>query len=125
MSPNDAAPKPVGIFLVVYSDYVVAGDIAETIKELIPEADVIVKSHISEIGAALAITEKIDVAFIEAGPEIMTASGLANEIARRRGRVVLLGDAAETAEASKSWQVLARPFSSDDVRAYLALQTDC
>ena len=110
---------PVGTFLIVLKQVVVAQDIALTLSDLNPAAQVVVASSHSEALAALAAVSSVALAIVNDGPQSFPHSDLCHAITLRGGRVVLVGTEAEDAGEAAGWQVLHRPFTSDAVLALL------
>lgn len=120
MCPKDLHTLRGAYYLIVLHDCVVLQDIAGTIEEFDPSAQVIAVTNPAEAAARLAEVEQIAIAFVEAAPLAFGSTSLALEIASRGGHVVYLGDAAEDAEDTGRWVILRRPFSSDVVANHLA-----
>jgi hypothetical protein len=107
-------------YLVVSDDYLVAQDLAETILWQDASAQIFVRHAASDAMAVLQGIEALEVAFVGAGPDQFVATGLREMIGQRGGRVVLMGDSAETSGETKGWSVLHRPFSQWQVLSHLA-----
>ena len=120
MCRDEVKRPPHGAYLVVLDDYLVAQDLAESIAYHDPAAEVIVRHTVAEAVAAMDSVETIEVAFVGEAPARYAGSQLAQMIRSKSGRVVLLGDEAETAGEAAGWSVLHRPFSLSLVLAYLA-----
>ncbi len=106
-------------YLIVLHDCVVLQDIADTIKDFDPRAQVIAATTPDGALSALIGVERVAVAFIEAAPQAFRETDLAAAIVSRGGQNVFVGDAAEDAGISAHWNVLRRPFSSDAILAHL------
>jgi len=120
MSTTNPNRPPSGAYVIVLRDYLVSQDLAETVAEYAPGAEVILHHTPAAAAAAVTSLEKIEVAFVEQEPEAFAASGLARLIDARGGRVVLMGSAAEAAGAKNGWPVLHRPFALQQVLLHLA-----
>ena len=104
------------VYVIVVRDFLVHTDLVDTVREFDPLAIVLSASDCGDATALIAAQSRIAVAFIEAGPAEIVAARLDRMVADRRGRLVLLGDAAEDAweegAAPHLWPTLLRPFSS-------------
>ena len=107
-------------YLIVLRHVVVAQDIAMTIADRDPGARVVTVASPAEALPALGDVGRLAVAFVAEAPREHRESDLARAIATRGGRVVLIGEAAETEGAELGFPVLARPFSTEDILAHLA-----
>ncbi|MFN3938681.1 MAG: hypothetical protein ACK4KW_14025 [Gemmobacter sp.] len=97
---------------------IVAEDVAATLREALPDADILVA--LSEAEAAAAVSDlpdgaRVALAFLEMGPEPLNSGPLGEALRRRSAQIVLLGPDAED-QPSPIWPVLRRPFSDFDVR---------
>ncbi len=119
---NDAAAAGRGrpAYLIVLRHVVVAQDIAMTIADRDPGAPVVTVASPAEAIPALDGVGRLAVAFISEAPRVLQDSDLAQAVAARGGRVVLIGEAAEAEGAALGFPVLARPFSTEDILAHLA-----
>ncbi len=108
-----------GTYLIVSDDYLVAQDLAESIVWFDAAASVVVRHAPADAIAALEAIETVAVAFVGAGPDQLAASGLKALIGDRGGRVVLMGNLAETNGEAEGWAVLHRPFSLGLVLTHL------
>lgn len=106
--------------LVVVRDILVGQDLAQTISEARPEARVIVVTSLEDAVAALADVQAVALTFIAAEPEALTASPLAQALADRGAKVVLMGTWADQRSVVKSWKRLPLPFTSEHVRDVIA-----
>lgn len=104
-----------GTYLIVMKELVIAGDIAGTIQEMEPGAEIIVEMTAERALAALSGVTRVSKAFIVASPEKFRASALHNEIRARGGCVILMGEEAERQSESGDWHVLAIPFATRNV----------
>lgn len=116
MAVYDTTPT----YLITMPEVVIAQDIACTITDHNPGATVIVAQTAAEAEAALATVAVLTLAFLAESPSTFAQSALAKSIARRRGRVVLLGDAAEAAGPTPDWAVLHQPFDTNAVLTILS-----
>lgn len=115
---KDGGDNPA--FLIVLRHVVVAQDIAMTIADLHPGARIVTAASTAEALPALRDVGRLAVAFVAEAPRAHRDSDLAREIARRGGRVVLIGEAAEAEGTALGFPVLARPFSTGDILVHLA-----
>ena len=121
MSLSNANPSgPAQNYLIVMREVVIAQDLALTITDSDPGAQVIIAATEAEAVAALGSVQSLVLAFIADRPARFARSGLARAVAQRGGRVVLLGDEAEATGPTKAWDVLEQPFNTDAVLAKLA-----
>jgi hypothetical protein len=117
MSDTNGAPRT---YLIVMQQVLVAQDIALTISDHDPGANVIIASTHAEAEAALVTVADLVLAFVADAPWQFMASSLGQAIMARGGRVVLLGEAAEEAGPTAQWGVLDQPFTTDAVLKHLA-----
>jgi len=118
---NKAAPGGAGrpTYLIVLRHTVVAQDIAMTIADRDPDARIVAVSSPADALPALDGVDRLTVAFVSEAPRAHRDSDLAQAIATRGGRVVLIGEAAEAEGEELGFPVLTRPFSTDDILAHL------
>ncbi|MEO6299778.1 MAG: hypothetical protein ABIO62_09130 [Paracoccaceae bacterium] len=119
MNSTESRPPSRGVYLVVVNDYLVSQDLAETVVDFIPGAEVIAKHTMAEAVQALQQFVRVAVAFVSAGPSYFATTPLAALIHSMGGKVVLVGDAAESEQAIDGIAVLQRPFSTTSVQAHL------
>ncbi len=126
MNTSVLRTRPPACYLIVLKDYLVALDLAESISDFDAEAEIVARHSAACAIAALEAIERVAVAFVETGPDQFAASVLSGMISDRGGRVVLMGDEAESSGQARGYSVLQRPFSQGLVRAHLAnrQQTD-
>jgi hypothetical protein len=119
---SDAVPGGEGrpAYLIVLRHVLVAQDIAMTIADRDPGASVVTVASPSEALPALAGVDRLSVAFVAEAPRVLRGSDLAQAIAARGGRVVLIGEAAEAEGTALGFPVLTRPFSTEDILEHLA-----
>ena len=127
MKPDGTAVPDT--YLIVVSDFVVLHDLADAIRGFDPEAVILTHSTRADALAALEASDRISVAFVEAGPELVSASRLDVAIEARGGRLVLLGNDAEAELEAGSplisdWLVMPRPFSNQSILRWLSPGTD-
>lgn len=108
------------VCLVMVQPGLVAKDIALTITDHTPTAQVLLSQSCDQALAALAEVPALWIAFLAMTPDQLRASPLSVAIRNRGGFVVLLSDAAEQTGPSADWGVLARPFITDHVVTLLA-----
>ncbi len=108
-----------GTYLIVLGDYIVALDLAQTVADFCPTAQVIQKSTAAAALAAVAAVDRVKVAFVGEPPHSFARSELARLIADKGGRVVFVGDEAEDLGTGNGHAVLSRPFSTPAVLAHL------
>ena len=106
-------------YLIVLRHVLVAQDIAMTIGEFDPSARILTAASGAEALPLLRGVEHIAMAFVGKGPEGFRASPLAQAVAERGGRVVLMGEEAEAQGEAQGFAVLVRPFGTGDVLAHL------
>jgi len=117
MSDSPKTPRPT--YVIVLREAVIAQDIALTIADFDPCAGVIVAHSAEAAAVALFDVGQVAVAFVSEAPSRFVHTALAAEIARRGGRVVLMGEEAEDTGASAKWGVLALPFDTETVIRFL------
>lgn len=121
-----AAPAGVG-YLVALPHVLVAQDIAMTAEEFAPGAPVLLAATPRDALRALEAAgegTRIAVAFVAEDPGTFAGSPLQKAIARRGGRAVLIGEAAEAEGPRQGFPVLQRPFGPRDVLRHLGGAAD-
>lgn len=108
------------VFLVVERDVLVGQDLAQAITEDHPSAKVIVVPSLEDAVVAVADVDSIQIAFVGAEPQALSASPLAQGLAMRGGLVVLTGLWPERVHTPAGWKMLPFPFTTDDVRGVMA-----
>ena len=106
-------------YLIVLRHVLVAQDIAMTIGEFDPGARILTAASGPEALPLLEGVERIAMAFVGNGPEAFRASLLAQAVAERGGRVVLMGEEAEAEGEAQGFAVLTRPFGTGNILAHL------
>ncbi|MES2664505.1 MAG: hypothetical protein V4712_00295 [Pseudomonadota bacterium] len=121
MSHSPVSP-PAGIrsYLVMVPETLVAQDIALTIADHDPAAEVIFAKSAPEAEKALGTVTALAVAFVADRPSLFVPSALASAIAARGGHVILLGIEAESTGPTPDFDVLYQPFDIDAVIAKLS-----
>ena len=107
------------VYLVIEPNPLLMLDLAEMLKFGDEHAVVIAER---DAGPALALLSSVDcikLALVAAAPGDFDTSALAQVIGQKGGRVVLMGDQAETFGEAKGYSVLHRPFSQSQVLAML------
>ena len=112
-----------GTYLIVIGDYIVALDLAQTVADFCPTAQVIQQSTAVAALAAVAAIDRVTVAFVGEPPHSFARSELARLIADKGGRVVFVGGEAEDLGPGSAHTVLNRPFSTPAVLAHLKQAT--
>lgn len=108
----DVSPQGSPAYLVVNRHGVIAIDIAATIRELDPDANVVVAMSLPEAAALLAALDRIVLAVIEGTSAPLCATPLGQALAAR-GAPVLLLDSDETQVWSyPKLVILGLPFST-------------
>lgn len=103
-------------YLVALKQVVIAQDIAQTILDHDPEAEVILGGGFS----AMPEDRLPHMAFLDLSPAEARSLAAARDLLAHGTRLVLIGDAAEAAGESHPFWVLHRPFTSDAVLSLLA-----
>ena len=106
-------------YLVLVTETLVACDLAQTIADFDPCAQVICANSAEEAEEALACLASIEIAFVAQGPTRFAGTPLHRGLTIRGGRVVLLGVEAEDHGPSSVFDVLMQPFNTDAVMAKL------
>jgi hypothetical protein len=117
--PEADDPSGPPAYLIVLRHVVGAQDIALTIADFDGGAAVVRAASADEGLVALDGVARLAVAFVAEGPRRFAGSALQGAIARRGGRVVLIGEEAEAEGEAAGYAVLARPFASAAVVAHL------
>jgi hypothetical protein len=120
MNTSVSGARSTASYLIVLKDYLVALDLAESISEFDAGAQIVARHSAVCAIAALEAIERVAVAFVDAGLDQFVALGLQRMISDRGGRVVLMGDEAESAGEARGYCVLHRPFSQGLVLSHLA-----
>jgi hypothetical protein len=118
MAFRDEARSPA--FVIVVRDYIVAQDIALTIRDDIPHAHIVTASTLIEAEQALSPIPKVHMAFVAADPDEFERSDLAPTLEKRGARIVMMGLWPEAGQAASKWQVLQYPFTTEDVRIFVS-----
>lgn len=113
------------IYLIVVRDRVVLMDLADTVAEFDPRAVVLSRSSGAEAMAALRTHARLKLAFVEEGAGNVSRLGMDVAIAERGGKLILLGDDAESEweagdREALRWPLLMRPFSTQTVLRKIA-----
>ena len=120
---NDAPPggetDAPDTYLIVLRHVLVAQDIAMTIAEHDPAAQVIVAANGTEAVPKLDGIGQVAVAFVGKGPDDFRGSSLASALAERSGRVGLMGEEAEAQGEVQGFAVLTRPFTTGNILLHL------
>jgi hypothetical protein len=115
------APDRGQVFVLAVRDFLILNDLDDTIRDFDPLAMVVTLSDLDTALERIRSFDRITLAFLEAGPARLAASGLDTALAERQGRIVLLGDEAEDEwEAGhRRWPTLLRPFSTGCILAQI------
>jgi hypothetical protein len=108
-----------GTYLVVLREIIVGQDIAMTIQDHNPDARVIIAATLAEAVAAVEGVDAVAVAFVHAPSAEVARSPLAEAVAARGGRIVLMGHEIGRDPKATVLPVLAFPFVSSDILALL------
>ncbi|SFA88170.1 hypothetical protein SAMN05421688_1446 [Poseidonocella pacifica] len=111
MSRHDVALTS-GNFLIVLRQLLVAEDIADTLCDRFPGAQVERTRGAEEALQRIEAGLRADLAFVEMSPAEFDRSDLKQALLLQGARIILLGDAAELAEEAEGFPVLRRPFST-------------
>lgn len=111
------------IYLIASRDYLVTCDICDAIIDYDPSAEISVQQGHKVALSVLAGYQRIAVAFVEAGTELVARLKIDRRVQSRGGRLVLMGSMAENELDARSprlrWPVLARPVSTRMILAHL------
>ena len=119
----EGAQQPDGqpvTYLIVLRHILVAQDIAMTVSEFDPTARVVTVTSPAEAEERLKDIDAIALAFVGQGPDAYASSSLSWAVARRGGRVILLGEEAEAQGEAHGFAVLSRPFTTANILSHLA-----
>jgi hypothetical protein len=114
---QDAQYPPPPLYIVVMEEVLVARDIEMMIRDLRPDATVIVAQSLGAVEAELPDTN-ITAAFLQADPPRILVSAVGQRLLRDGGQTILVGH--EPGEAAEGALVLPFPFARGDVVALLA-----
>lgn len=116
-----------GVYLIIEDSPLVAADIAEAIRVLVPDARVVeLRTDVAMAGedavATSTQTVALATAFISMRVADLVHSGLGTAIVARGGRVVVLADDSEEAAdaAMHGWSAVLRPFMAEDLTPFIA-----
>jgi hypothetical protein len=114
-----------GVYLIAVQEYVVAQDLADTIRDFDQGAEVHLAKSCVEARLQVDRLARVSLVFVEAGALAIARAGLDAAVQARGGCLALLGDEAEDdwdngREAVRLWPVLMRPFSSQSVLSLLS-----
>lgn len=110
----------MGAYLIVVSDVIVGQDLAQTISDEHPDAEIIVVTTLDAAVTALAAVPFVGVAFIAADPERLARSQLNRILAGQGAQVVLMGLWTDQAPKVAGWKLLPFPFTTETVRGLLS-----
>ncbi|SDG72945.1 hypothetical protein [Alloyangia pacifica] len=114
MIPDDTPGSGPG-FLVLLNDPFVAEDVARSISEHDPTAQVVC-AQTPEAALLLVQSEgRIGVALLQMAPSEVARSALGQLLSASGTRIALAGDAAEQQGSACAYEVLQRPFSSAEI----------
>lgn len=119
---NDAPPgggTGTPTYLIVLRHVLVAQDIAMAIAEHDSTARVILARDEAEALPRLAEVARLAMAFVGQDPVAFRRSVLGRAVTERGGRIVLMGQEAESEGETQGFAVLARPFTTGDVLGLL------
>ena len=102
-------------YLVVEPNLLLRTDLAETLQYRDADAAVIAVGSAREALAPLAALQTLRLALVAASPADFDGSALAQMIADKGGRAVLMGGRAEAHGEAAGYRVLHRPFSQAQV----------
>lgn len=112
------------IYLIASRNYLVTCDICDAIMDYDPSAEISVQKGHEVALAVLSGYQRVSVAFVEAGSELVARLEIDKSVQNRGGRLVLMGSLAENELDARSprlrWPVLARPVSTQMILAQLA-----
>ena len=114
---NVEVEKPLGVFVVVVREVLIARDIEMSIRDLWAEAQ-IVPARTAQDALAAVPAGPIKAAFVEMDVTEFGSTELGRRVAADGGRTVLVGHEATTA-LPEGWTALPFPFSGEDVTALL------
>ena len=118
MQTSDTKAPPA-IIVVILQQVLVARDIEMIVRDLRPEARVLLARTLPEAVDALP-EGRIEIAFVQLDPAVVAASPLGRRAAADGGRVVVLCEEQGT-RLPDGWTALAVPFASDDVASLLTV----
>ena len=103
-------------FLVVEPQMLVQMDLAESLREVSPEADVIAVASLAAAERAIVQWDSLTGAVVGVDANSLRQSGLGARIATLGGWVICLEDRHGSGVAADGWMSLPRPVFSDDLR---------
>lgn len=110
--------EPLPIFVVVVPQVLIGRDIEMMIRDLRPDARVILAFSLPEAAAALPVG-RIDTLFVQMNADIVAASDLGKRVEADGGKTVLVGVDADVA-VPHGWSALPFPFANDHLTSLLA-----
>jgi hypothetical protein len=117
--PHTAQQFETRSYLILMDAGVIACDLTQIVLFYDPQATVTLVQTIAAAVAHLDGSASLTTAILWIGPGAAVGSGLADAIRARGGRLHLIGDDAETADAETRWSVILRPFSTESIIAVL------
>lgn len=111
------------VIVIVMDDVLIAEDLALTIAEAAPTAQIVKVSMLAQVQAAIADSGRVRLAFINANPSMLRGSSLAQMFSAHGTRVVLTGLWDDAQAAVHGCEALPFPFATEDVYAVIARKT--
>ena len=113
-------PEPVSpVHLVVTREIFVDSDIAATLAEVCPGAEILRASSVAEAFTLIDGTPTISLAFLESVGDPVTLSHLSKAIEQRGGRIVLIGHWSSVESSLRPLATLPVPLGYDDLASFL------
>jgi hypothetical protein len=103
-----------GGYLIAVKDFVVAQDIASTIRDLYPQADVLSVQSLDEAEKLIPAFRSISFAILDVKPPALGASRIGGILAESRASILFLGEAPEQGSpvVARTIRFLPKPFST-------------
>ncbi len=119
MTISDTKASSGGNYLVFVHDSIVAQDIGQAIMEHDPHATILLAPTVDDAVSALSSVATLTIALLALAPETFVGSGLADAVARRGGRAVLIDAHQPEPDSVHQWRGLEIPFSDEALRGLL------
>ncbi|EPX82987.1 hypothetical protein [Salipiger mucosus] len=119
MCPYDDAVARRPVVFVFVKDAFVVEDVTRTVTELFPDAIITSTSKPEDVPGKLEGLPHLDMAVVHLSPDEVHQSQVGAVLRERGARLLLVGDAAEESHAAAGFDVLVRPFRTQDLEAHL------
>jgi hypothetical protein len=115
-----------GSYLIAVKDFVVAQDIASTIRDLYPHADVLSVQSLNDAEKLIPAFRSISFAILDVKPPVLRDSPIGGVLADSRASILFLGEPPQQGSpvAARAIRFLPKPFTTDGlVKALEAIRS--